>query len=84
MTKTTSGWVLLIVALGMMCGLLSSDVAKLTNWNGAFQPAFIAVVMAHFSTVVVAFVGGKMIPESREGKQTRAEDKTENKENKDA
>lgn len=65
MNQTTSGWVIFIIALGMMCGLLSNDVAKLTSWNGAFQPAFVAIVMAHFGTVVVAFIGGKLIPSDR-------------------
>lgn len=75
MNQTTSGWILFVVALGMMCGLLSSDVGKLTDWNGAIKPGFIAQVMAHFGTVVLAFVGGKLIPESRDNKLTREGDK---------
>ena len=75
MNQTTSGWIVFIVALGMMCGLMANDVGKLTSWNGALAPQFIAVVMAHFGSVVVAFVGGKMIPESRNDKKTREGDK---------
>lgn len=74
MNATTSGWVIFIVALGMMSGLLANDVAKLTNWNQAFAPAFVAVIMAHFGSVVVAFIGGKLIPETRDGLRTRATD----------
>lgn len=74
MNKTTSGWVLFIVALGMMSSLMAADVGKLTSWNGASTPAFISIVMAHFGTVVVAFVAGKLIPESRNGSKTRSED----------
>lgn len=74
MNKTTSGWILFIVALGMMCGLMASDVAKLTDWNGVRAPAFIAIVMSHFSSVVVAFVAGKMIPDNRTNKLTRHDD----------
>lgn len=62
MTSTTTGWVVFIAALGMMCSLLAGDVAKLTSWNSAVQPSFIALVMAHFASVVMAFLGGKLIP----------------------
>lgn len=76
MNKTTAGWTTFIVALGMMCGLLSSDLGKLTSWTQAYQPAFIAVIMAHFAVVVLAFTGGKMIPEARDNTdRTRAGDK---------
>jgi len=74
MNKSTSGWVLFIVALGMMSSLMAADVGKLVNWQGATTPAFVALIMAHFGTVVVAFVAGKLIPESRNGKQTRKDD----------
>lgn len=66
MNQTTSGWVIFIVALGMMSGLLANDVAKLTIWGDAVKPAFVAIVMAHFGTVVVAFIGGKLIPSDRD------------------
>jgi len=74
MNQTTGGWVVFIVALGMMSGLMANDVGKLTSWNGAFQPSFIVIVMSHFGSVVVAFVGGKMIPENRNSKLTRKDD----------
>lgn len=77
MTKATTGWLVFIAALGMMCGLLSHDVSRLSHWDEAVQPAFIAVVMAHFSVVVMAFIGGKLIPEEREqGMKTRSTDVT--------
>jgi hypothetical protein len=74
MNKTTSGWVLFIVALGMMSGLMANDVGKLTDWSGARTPQFIAIIMAHFSAVTVAFVAGKMIPDVRTSKLTRHDD----------
>ncbi len=75
MNKSTSGWILFIVALGMMCGLMASDVGKLATWSGGTTPAFVSIIMAHFSTVVLAFVAGKLIPETRNGQLTRKEDK---------
>lgn len=74
MNKTTSGWILFIVALGMMSGLMASDVGKLTDWSGARTPAFVGLIMAHFSAVTVAFVAGKMIPDVRANKFTRHDD----------
>ena len=75
MNKTTAGWVTFIAALGMMCGLLSADVATLKSWHDAFTPAFVALFMSHFAAVVMAFMGGKMIPESRDSQLTRSTDK---------
>lgn len=74
MNKTTSGWILFIVALGMMSSLMAADVGKLVNWSGATTPQFVALIMAHFGSVVVAFVAGKMLPESRDNKLTRHDD----------
>jgi len=74
MGKNAGGWVIFITALGMMCGLLTTDVAHLKTWGEFFTPSFIAVVMAHFATVVTAFLGGLQVTPSREGMQTRASD----------
>ncbi len=83
MNKSTAGWVTFIVALGMMCGLVSSDVGKLKDWGEATNPAFISVLMAHFGTVTLAFVGGKLIPENRNGSErTRVSDKKVSEEDK--
>lgn len=68
MNNTTAGWITFIAALGMMCGLLSNDVAKLTTWGQATSPSFVAILMAHFGVVIMAFIGGKLIPASIESK----------------
>lgn len=60
--KTTTGWVIFASALGMMATLLSNDIRALKTWNEVFQPGFIADALAHFGTVVAAFVAGKIIP----------------------
>jgi len=62
MTNKVAGWVLGIAALGMMMGLMSHDISELKSWNDATQPVFVASMCAHFSTVVLAFIGGKLIP----------------------
>jgi len=75
MTPTTSGWMIFITALGMMCGLLAPEIAKLTTVGQMIQPPFISVAFAHFATVVLAFMAGKMIPTERDPeRRTRAAD----------
>lgn len=63
--NTTTGWIIFIASLGMMMGLLSSDISRLPNWDEAFKPAFVGIVMAHLAVVITAFVGGKIIPDQR-------------------
>jgi len=65
MNSTSTGWMLFIASVGMMCSLLAVDVAKLAKWNDVFQPSFIALIMAHMGVVITAFVGGKIIPPDR-------------------
>lgn len=62
MTQIQTGWMLLIVALGMMCTLLSGDIANLVHWRDALDPAFVGGFVAHLGAVITAFVGGKLLP----------------------
>lgn len=62
MTQTQTGWTLLVVSLGMMCTLLSGDIANLHQWRDASDPAFVGGFIAHLGAVITAFVGGKMLP----------------------
>ena len=75
MNSKQTGWIVFIGALGMMCGLMAEDIRRLMTWDDAITPGFIAGIFAHFSTVAIAFVAGKIIPESRSnGKRTRSTD----------
>lgn len=74
MNLTTTGWLIFIVALGMMSGLLSSDIARLKDWHEIYNPSFVAIIMSHFATVVTAFIGGKLIPATRNDQMTRSTD----------
>lgn len=62
MTQVQTGWMLFIVALGMMCTLLSGDISNLAHWRDAADPAFVGGFVAHLGAVITAFVGGKMLP----------------------
>ena len=73
MSQNTTGWIVFIAALGMMVGLVAVDVQSLEAWESARTPAFIGRAMFSFSTVVTAFIGGKLLPAPR----SRATNQTE-------
>lgn len=62
MNNTTTGWVILIAALGMMAGLMGNELSNLHSWTEATTIAFVGKILVHFSVVIAAFVGGKIIP----------------------
>lgn len=62
MTNKIVGWSLGVGAVVAMLGLMAADVRALHSWSEVVQPAFIGDMMAHISTVGMAFLGGKLIP----------------------
>jgi len=73
-SQTTTGWVIFIAAIGMMFGLLAVDIVKLKDFSEVTTPLFVGTMMGHMASVITAFIGGKLIPESREGERTRKDD----------
>lgn len=75
MTKTTGGWIIFAAAIGMMMSMVAIDVVGLKDWPSATTPLFVGTAMGHVAATIAAFVGGKLIPESRdEDTRTRASD----------
>jgi hypothetical protein len=75
MTQRQTGWVVFAAACGMMLGMLSVDVASLMNWGEIRTPVFVGTTLGHVGAVIMAFVGGNLIPEKRDPEQrTRASD----------
>jgi hypothetical protein len=73
--QTTTGWVIFVAAVGMMFGMVSVDIVGLKDWNEMATPLFVGTTIGHIAAVIGAFVGGKIIPESRPmGTYTRATD----------
>lgn len=72
--QTTTGWIVFIGALGMMCGMEAVDIAALKTWSEMQTPLFVGALLGHIAAVVLAFVGGKIIPESRSSQHSRATD----------
>lgn len=62
MTNKSAGWILGIAALGMMMGLMSVDFIQMKNLDEVRTPVFIGTMMAHIANVILAFIGGKLIP----------------------
>jgi len=72
-----SGWLLLIAAMGMMCGLLAVDIASLMEFAEMRTPLFVGTMLGHLAATITAFVGGYLIPETRPGDaRTRVTDVT--------
>jgi len=65
MDDRTRGYLIFVAAFGMMCGSLSVDIAILMDWSEITKPTFVAGIMGHIAAIITAFIGGKLIPESR-------------------
>ncbi len=64
--NTSAGWIIFIAALGMMLGMMAIDIAQYMKWADALEPSNVGTLLGHLSSVIAAFVGGKLIPESRD------------------
>lgn len=62
MTNKYAGYSLGLASLGMMLLLISADIKQLNSFNDAFTPLFIGNAMAHLGNIIMAFIGGKLIP----------------------
>jgi hypothetical protein len=73
MTNKAVGWTLAAASLGMMLVLISADIKNLQSFHDAMTPLFVGNMLAHIGNVLMAFVGGKLIP--TEPQNQRLEDK---------
>lgn len=62
MTNKHVGWTLAAASLGMMLLLISADIKQLGSFEEVWTPTFIGSSMAHLGNVIMAFIGGKLIP----------------------
>jgi hypothetical protein len=57
-----TGWILLVSSLALLALNMADAVANLDGWHRATTPEFVAVLLRQASAVVLAAVGGKMLP----------------------
>jgi len=74
MNDKLKGNILFIAMLSMMATLTAEDIKRLMGWNEVFTPAFIGGIAGHFGAVVGAYLSGRLTPENRNNKFTRAYD----------
>ena len=67
MNQKTTGWVVFLAAVGMMFSLLAVDIVALNEFGEMRTPLFIGTLMGHIAAVITPFVGGRLIPEHRNG-----------------
>lgn len=72
--RTLGGQLAVLAALGMLVGLMASEVRGISSWAEATDPKFISAFMGHFSTVVAAFIAGRLLPQNRNNRRTRSDD----------
>lgn len=64
MTNKVAGWSLAAASLAMMLVLISADIKELHSFKDAWTPLFVGNMLAHIGNIIMAFVGGKLIPTS--------------------
>lgn len=72
-TNKVAGWTLAVASVAMLCVLISADIKQLHSFNEAMTPFFLGNMLAHVGNVLMAFVGGKLIP--TQPQDQRSEDK---------
>jgi hypothetical protein len=64
MTNKNMGWMLGAASVGMLFLLISADISQMKDFNEVWTPYFVGNMIAHIGNVLMAFVGGKLIPTS--------------------
>jgi len=73
-TRKFAGNVILLAALGTTIVSIGYDVKELHSVTEVITPGFIGNFMIRIGTLLSAYAAGRITPDSREGKFTRAED----------
>lgn len=66
MTQQQTGWLLILAAAGMLAINVSDAFADLESWHGATTPQFFAVALKQTGMVIMAALGGKLLPSIKE------------------
>jgi hypothetical protein len=77
--QTTVGWTVMLAAVGMLFGMLSIDLVSVHGWDELRSPEFVGTTIGHIGAVIMAFVGGKLIPSGKPDRVSDTELKELNK-----
>lgn len=58
MSERATAWLTVIAAVGMIFGLIGSDLKLWPDWSLTFHPKTIGQLLLHLSQVIAAFTGG--------------------------
>lgn len=58
MSDKATAWLVVIAAVGMILGLVGTDLKQWGDWSPTFKPATIGQLLSHLSQVIAAFTGG--------------------------
>lgn len=61
-TQRQTGWILILSAFAMFVMGIAPTISDLTDWHGAGTPEIVGKLMTQLGTVILAAVGGKLLP----------------------
>jgi hypothetical protein len=62
MTSRQTGWILILAAFGTFLLGVGPTVSDLQDWHGASNPEIVGKLLMQLGTVILAAVGGKLLP----------------------
>lgn len=62
MSRSLTGWLLLVAMVGTMIGLVSADLKDVGQWAEVRTPQFVGAFFQHLSVVIGSFVAGQVVP----------------------
>lgn len=64
MTSRQTGWLLLLLAFGTLLMNVQGTITDLSEWHAATTPQFVGALLGQIGAVILAAVGGKLLPRS--------------------
>lgn len=62
MNRTIAGYAVFVGAIGMMLGLLGTELIQLPRGETIWTFSFIGKILVHISTVIGAYIAGQIVP----------------------
>lgn len=62
-SKKVAGWTLIALAVASWLTGIGDTIGDLRDWHGLGQPAVVGVLLKQLGTVIVAAIGGTLLPQ---------------------